>query len=449
MKPYINVPEYNVTQFNNLFKKVVEENFNYIRVKGEISEIKIATRGQLYLTLKDDSSILSGVLWDTKKKYLEFALEEGMEVIVIGKITTWSKFKTTYQIDIDKVELAGEGGLLKLIENRKKKLKDLGVFDQVHKKKIPYLPNKIGVITSPTGSVIHDIINRIKDRCPIHIDIWPVAVQGLNAVDNIIDAIKGFNSERYQIKPDVIIIARGGGSTEDLMTFNDENLALAVFKSDIPIISAIGHETDTTIIDFVSDLRASTPTAAAEKAVPVLSEILQTIESLSNRLDYIIENNYNNYDIKLLTLSKYLKAPDYIINIFKEKINLIANNLTKETNSILFQKINKLTNFAKLLRFPKYEFTNKKKNYQILIKSIDRQINYLIFNAEKKTNALSRLLRSNSINTNLNKGYSVIRKSKKIIKSSTSIGENDLINIQLSDKSIEVKIKKLIKSIVL
>ena len=269
MNELINVPEYQVSQFNRLFRDVIETNFSYVRIKGEISEIKRATRGQLYLTLKDDESILSGVIWDNKKRDLQFNPEAGMEVVVTGKITTWSKFKTTYQVDIDKVELAGEGALLKLIEDRKQRLKAKGIFDTEHKRTLPFLPNKIGVITSPTGSVIHDIINRIQDRFPTNIDVWPVAVQGHDAAETIINAIKGFNSVIFQDKPDVIIIARGGGSTEDLMAFNDEELAEVVFESVIPIISAIGHETDTTIIDYVSDLRASTPTAAAEKVVPM------------------------------------------------------------------------------------------------------------------------------------------------------------------------------------
>ena len=178
--------------------------------------------------------------------------------------------------------MAGEGALLKVIEERKKKLKEKGLFDEERKKSLPFLPQKIGVITSASGSVIHDIINRIKDRFPTNIDLWPVTVQGIEAANDIIQAIKGFNHEKYILKPDIIIIARGGGSTEDLMPFNDEKLALEVFNSKIPVISAIGHETDTCIIDFVSDVRASTPTAAAEKAVPVKIELEDTTSNLHN-----------------------------------------------------------------------------------------------------------------------------------------------------------------------
>ena len=241
MNYFINIPEYQVSEFNRFLKETIENKFNYVRVRGEISEVKIATRGQFYLTLKDNESILSGVIWDQKKKYLKFNPEVGMEVVVTGKITTLSKFKTTYQIDIDKIELAGEGAILKLIEDRKKRLKAKGLFEEEKKKTLPFLPSKIGVITSPTGSVIHDIINRIKDRFLVAIDVWPTPVQGAEAAEAIIQAIKGFNNMDFINQPEVIIIARGGGSTEDLMVFNDENLAFAVFESSIPIISAIDH----------------------------------------------------------------------------------------------------------------------------------------------------------------------------------------------------------------
>ena len=285
----INIPQYGVTQFNRAFKDIIEDHFSYVSIKGEISEVRIATKGQIYLTLKDEASILSAVIWEQKTKTLAFEPDIGMEVTLTGKVTTWSKYKTTYQIDIDKIEIAGEGALIKLIEDRKKRLKEKGYFDDANKKKIPYLPSRIGVITSPTGSVIHDIINRVSNRFKTPIDLWPVAVQGAEAAKNIIEAINGFN-EIIENKPDVIIIARGGGSTEDLMAFNDEKLAEVVSLSMIPIVSAIGHETDTTIIDLVSDLRASTPTAAAELVVPVKTELINMVNGLNQRMNYSIEN---------------------------------------------------------------------------------------------------------------------------------------------------------------
>ena len=192
-----NIPEFYVSEFNNKFKEVIELNFGYVRIRGEISELKTATKGQIYLTLKDETSILSGVIWESKKNLISFKPEIGMEVIVTGRITTWSRFKTTYQIDIDKLEIAGEGVLLQLIEERKKRLKEKGLFDQKNKKELPYLPSRIGIITSPTGSVIHDIINRIKIRFILYADLWPVSVQGTDAVESIILAIPGHYGKNF------------------------------------------------------------------------------------------------------------------------------------------------------------------------------------------------------------------------------------------------------------
>ena len=285
----INIPEYEVTQFNQKIKDVVESNFTYVRIRGEVSQLKSASSGHIYLTLKDENSVLNATIWSQKKNYLQIQPEVGMEVIVTGKISTYAKSISTYSINIDRIELAGEGALLKLIEDRKKRLKSKGIFDEEHKKEIPFLSSKIGVITSAEGSVIHDIINRVKDRFPTNIDLWPVPVQGVEAPEKIIEAIEGFNSSKYKLNPDVIIIARGGGSTEDLMAFNDEKLAISVYDSKIPIISAIGHETDTTIIDYVSDLRVATPTAAAEKATPMQSELKQIIIHSYNRINNFLK----------------------------------------------------------------------------------------------------------------------------------------------------------------
>ena len=332
MNSNINIPEYGVSQFNIAIKDIIEDHFSYVRIKGEISEIRVATKGQIYITLKDKNSILSAVVWEQKKRSLTFEPEIGMEVILTGRVTTWSKFKTTYQIDVDKIEIAGEGALLKIIEERKKRLREKGYFDQETKKQIPYLPSRIGVITSPTGSVIHDIINRVSERFKTPIDIWPVAVQGTEAPRNIIDAIKSFNSIDDQHKPDVIIIARGGGSTEDLMAFNDEHLAIAVSTSNIPIVSAIGHETDTTIIDHVSDLRASTPTAAAELVVPVKSELTNIVGSLNQRMIYGMDNIFKE---NLTNLNRQTLFTENDLN--KNKVDAASKRLL-ELNSDLIIK---------------------------------------------------------------------------------------------------------------
>jgi exodeoxyribonuclease VII large subunit len=443
MNSNINIPEYGVSQFNKAIKDIIEDHFSYVRIKGEISEIRGATKGQIYITLKDKNSILSAVVWEQKKRSLTFEPEIGMEVTLTGRVTTWSKFKTTYQIDVDKIEIAGEGALLKIIEERKNRLREKGYFDQEIKKQIPYLPSRIGVITSPTGSVIHDIINRVSERFKTPIDLWPVAVQGTEAPRNIIDAIKGFNSIDDQNKPDVIIIARGGGSTEDLMAFNDEQLAVAVSTSDIPIISAIGHETDTTIIDHVSDLRASTPTAAAELVVPVKLELTNIVGGLNQRMIYGMDNIFKENLTNLNNLISYLKTPQQIIESFKERLNYMGAGLKRNLQNnvqMISSNFSALTNSLKL----PYDLINfNKSKVRVFSKSLYSLVRRDFSSVNEKYNYYIKLIEANSIQSNLKKGYSIISKNKKIINKSKDIKENDTLSATLMDSTIEIKIKKI------
>ena len=443
MNQGVNIPEYEVSQFNKLFKEVVENNFDYVRIRGEISELKNAASGHLYLTLKDATSILNGTIWSQKKNYLKIQPEVGMEVIVTGKISTYAKSISTYSISIDKLELAGEGALLKIIEDRKTRLKEKGIFDEEHKKKIPFLPNKIGVITSPTGSVIHDIINRIKDRFPINIDIWSVPVQGIGAAENIIKALEGFQDKSYKGRPDVIIIARGGGNIEDLMPFNDEKLALAVYGSTIPIISAIGHETDNTIIDYVSDLRASTPTSAAEKAVPVLEDLKREINFKIQRLNLVIDNIIDGYKLKFINLVKFLKVPNMIISSFNEKFNFAYENLIRNLEKIYDKNYQQIGKLSQLLRLPYKDFKNNQNNLEKIKRNLHQNFDQKILLKKDKLKKSIMLLKSNSIGANLKKGYSIILKSNNIINNSNKIKKEDIIKIQFSDQLIDIKIKKI------
>ena len=437
-----NIPEYDISEFNRIIRDVVETNFSYVRIRGEISEIRPATKGQLYLTLKDDSSILSGVIWESKIQYLNFQPEIGVEVIATGSITTWSRYKTTYQIDIDNLDIAGEGALLKLIEDRKKRLAARGIFDAKHKKHIPFLPNKVGVITSPTGSVIHDIINRIKERFPVKVDLWPVLVQGKESAGTIINAIKGFNDSSYIERPDVIIIARGGGSVEDLMAFNDEELAITVFESKIPIVSAIGHETDTTIIDYVSDLRAPTPTAAAEKIVPVRNELIQQVKICSERILYSMQRIILMKSSLLSHLSKLIREPKFILESFKSTFINISNELNSSYSILIEKKLNDLhTLYIKLIS---PENILKIRNIQLhnLIKNMESQINQKINLQYSFFNNLKRLLISNSVDNNLKKGFVILQKSKKIIRHSNQLNKINRIKINFFDRKVDVKIEK-------
>ncbi|PPR45524.1 MAG: Exodeoxyribonuclease 7 large subunit [Alphaproteobacteria bacterium MarineAlpha5_Bin8] len=443
MKNKNNIPEYKVSEFNESFKELIESKFNYLRIKGEVSEIKTATKGQLYLVLKDEDSILSGVIWQSKKNYLNIQPELGMEVIATGKITTWSRYKTTYQIDIDNIEISGEGALLKIIEERKKRLQKKGIFDSKFKKKLPYLPGIIGVITSPTGSVIYDIINTLKERFPVSVDLWPVSVQGSNAALSIISAIKGFNEISYENKPDVIIIARGGGSTEDLMAFNNEELIMEVFKSKIPIISAIGHETDNTLIDLVSDSRSSTPTAAAERVVPNKDELTKRLDNLIYNLNSYIENFINFKKDMLLNLSKFLKLPDNLINSYKTRFLTLFNSFINQTDNVLKSKSINLNQLSRFIKLPTKLFKDKKNNLNSLNNNLNYNINNKIENYINHFNDLIKILESNSINNNLKKGYSIVSKSNKIVKKSSIIKNNDTIKVKFYDKSININVKKI------
>src|SRR5262249_6361509 len=266
-----NLPEFTVSEISAAVKRTLEGTFERVRVRGEVSKPNYHGSGHPYLSLKDENAVIDACAWRATVGRLKLRLEHGMEVIVTGRVTSYPG-SSKYQIVIESVELAGEGALLKMLEDRKKKLASEGLFDAARKKPLPFLPEVIGVITSPTGAVIRDILHRIEERFPRRVILWPVVVQGENAAAQIASAIAGFNAieEGSAVpRPDVLIVARGGGSLEDLMAFNEEVVVRAAAASRIPLISAVGHETDTTLIDFASDLRAPTPTAAAEMAVPV------------------------------------------------------------------------------------------------------------------------------------------------------------------------------------
>jgi exodeoxyribonuclease VII large subunit len=274
-----NLPEFSVTELSAALKRAVEDQFAMVRVRGEISGLKFHSSGHVYFDLKDDKAVLNAVIWRGVAGRLRVRPEAGMEVICTGKLSTYAG-SSRYQLIVEQVELAGLGALMVLLEERRKKLAAEGLFDADRKKKLPFLPEVIGVITSPTGAVIRDIMHRLEARFPRRVLLWPVAVQGETAAAQIAAAIMGFNAFGGHLpKPDLIIVARGGGSVEDLMAFNDEAVVRAAAASLIPLISAVGHETDTTLIDFAADVRAPTPTAAAELAVPVRTELLaQTLD---------------------------------------------------------------------------------------------------------------------------------------------------------------------------
>ena len=339
-----NIPEFSVSEITNLTKSILEENFGLIRVRGEISKVK-DFKGHYYFSLKDENFVLNAVCWARNVELLNIKPEEGMEVFAQGKITTYAKGSiSNYQLQVDQIDIHGEGALLKIFEKRKKKLKEEGLFDEKHKQPLPFLPDKIGIVTSPTGSVIMDIIDRVKKRFPTNLEIFPITVQGTRSAQEIISGIEFFN---LKSKVDLIIIARGGGGAEDFLPFNDEEVVRTVFRSKVPIISAIGHETDFTLLDFVADVRAATPTAAAEMAVPEIKNLNRQIIELFKNLKFTIELVFNKANEELNNISKYLNTNSLKNFIKQNNSNLIS--LSKSLNyfvkSGLKEKHTKVENY--------------------------------------------------------------------------------------------------------
>ncbi len=278
-----NAYEFSVSELAHSLKRTIEDTYGHVRVRGELGRVTVAKSGHCYLDIKDDKAVINSIIWKGVMNRLSMRPEEGMEVVVEGKLSTYPG-RSNYQLIIEKMELAGAGALMALFEKRKRMFAAEGLFDESRKRELPFMPQVIGVVTSPTGAVIRDILHRIEDRFPAHVILWPVLVQGDKAADQIAAAITGFNHGDGFPRPDVLIVGRGGGSLEDLWCFNEEIVVRAAANSDIPIISAVGHETDWTLVDFVVDYRAPTPTGAAEVAVPVRSEWLTTLDDYGVRL---------------------------------------------------------------------------------------------------------------------------------------------------------------------
>lgn len=332
---------FTVTSLSLSIKQFVEANFEQVKIRGEVQGVKKHQSGHVYFTLKDDQNVIDAICWKWSYQKQSIQLEDGMEIICDASLTTYPA-RSKYQIIVKNYKIAGEGALLKLLEERKKKLLALGYFSQ--KRPIPKMPTKIGVITSETGAVFHDIINRLRDRFPIHVMLWPVLVQGETAAKEISDAIHGFNNFPIENRPDILIIARGGGSVEDLMPFNDELLVKSVFESRIPTISAVGHETDVTLCDYAADLRAATPTAAAELSVPMKKDLQNNLKQISSRLNAVISNLYSSKKLILDAKKFSTKALDSFVALKSQKLDYDVEKL----HSLISNKIHFLENTLKL-----------------------------------------------------------------------------------------------------
>ena len=330
--PPTNLVEYTVSELAFALRRTVEEAYGLVRLRGEISGFKGQhSSGHCYFTLKDDKAAIEAVIWKSTFQRLKFKPEQGLEVVVRGRVTTYPG-KSTYQIVIDELEPAGIGALMALLEQRKKMLAAEGLFDEARKKTLPYLPRIVGVVTSPTGAVIRDILHRLADRFPCHVLVWPVRVQGETCAIEVAAAIVGFNGldgAGPVPRPDLIIVARGGGSLEDLWGFNDESVARAAAASTIPLISAVGHETDWTIIDLVADFRAPTPTAAAERAVPVRADLLITVTQHGLRVTTSLRRRIEGERHRFAGLSRGLPRKANILDLPRQRFDTASARLKR------------------------------------------------------------------------------------------------------------------------
>jgi exodeoxyribonuclease VII large subunit len=330
-EPRLNLPELTVSELSAALKRTIEDAYGYVRVRGELGKVSYHGNGHVYFDLKDDRACISGVIWRSTAPRIKLRLEAGLEVVITGRLTTYPG-RSQYQIIVETLEPAGLGALMALLEERRKKFIAEGLFDEARKQLLPYLPNVIGVITSPTGAVIRDILHRLGDRFPRRVLVWPVKVQGEGSAAEVAAAIAGFNAlpERGALpRPDLIIVARGGGSLEDLWSFNEEIVVRAAAASMIPLISAVGHETDVTLIDFAADRRAPTPTAAAEMAVPVRADLLLNVDSLARRALASWRRNQEARRTELRAAARALPDADEVLAVPRQRLDHAAAGLVR------------------------------------------------------------------------------------------------------------------------
>ncbi|MDR2645603.1 MAG: exodeoxyribonuclease VII large subunit [Holosporaceae bacterium] len=422
--------EYTVSRLSALIRKAVEQNFSDIKLKAEVSALKEHSSGHLYFTLKDADAVIDAVCWKGVAQKQKIKLENGIEIRCIGQVSTYP-MRSKYQFIVEKFELAGVGELLKLLEDRKKKLAEEGLFDPSRRKPIPLLPKLIGIITSPTGSVIKDILHRIRQRHPRKILLWPVLVQGSEASEQVVKAIVGMNSLAVEQRPDVLIIARGGGSFEDLMPFNEESVVRAVALSEIPIISAVGHETDVTLIDYAADLRAPTPTAAAEFAVPERLKLKIDVNKVFDKLNIVVSGNLEKKRL-FLNSNKILNIQSIILEKI-QRMDHIFDKMTSEISNCLLHRKVSLAKIVIQKPIPKENVT-----------TAWQKLHYTFFELfEKNKNnftIVSSFIEANSYTKILSKGFAFVEAEKSIpITSAKDAEKFSSFNLFFADGKLKVQ----------
>ncbi len=448
-----NVPEFTVSELSVALKRQLEGAFPRVRVRGEISQPSFPRSGHCYFRLKDADAVLDAVAWRLTLPRLGLKIEEGMEVIATGKITTYPG-SSRYQIIIDRLELAGQGALLKLLEDRRKKLAAEGLFDAERKRLLPFLPEVVGVVTSPSGAVIRDILHRLADRFPRRVLVWPVTVQGERAAADVAAAIAGFNrlAPRGRVpRPDVLIVARGGGSLEDLWAFNEEIVVRAAAASIIPLISAVGHETDTTLIDFAADRRAPTPSAAAEMAVPVRADLVAEVLDYTKRLVSGMTRMLREGTVQVAGFARGLGDPRRMIEERQQRIDIVGERLALGPRRVLEVKQQLIAAEARALRGAGERYKSEMKlrvertaeRLDQFTERLHRAGSDLLARGGDRIDQLGKLLESYSFRSVLSRGFALVRDQDGhpvLAAAGTSAG--DTISIEFRDGRIAAKVSE-------
>lgn len=441
-----NLPEYSVSEIAHAVKRTVEDRFGLVRVRGEISGWKQAASGHAYLCLKDESAVLDGVMWRGSTSGLRFRPEDGLEVIATGKLTTYPG-RSKYQMVIERMEPAGVGALMALLEERKRKLAAEGLFDPARKRPIPFLPEVIGVVTSPTGAVIRDILHRLEDRFPRHVLLWPVLVQGDGAAEQVAAAVRGFNALAPGgdiPRPDVLIVARGGGSIEDLWAFNEEVVIRAVAESAIPVISAVGHETDTTLVDFASDRRAPTPTAAAEMAVPVKADLDYTVGQLGLRLERALAKGIERRVEAVKGLGRGLPHPRHLLSLAEQRFDELSDRLPKSLNAGLMTWRSRYERLGDRLapRLLTMELRRGSEQVERAVQGLERATQLRVRDERRRLGEAVRMLETLSPYATVQRGYAVVRsRDGRVLTTAQAAAEAQALTLELRDGTVEARVE--------
>ncbi|WP_374414725.1 exodeoxyribonuclease VII large subunit [Novosphingobium colocasiae] len=439
-----NAEPLSISAISALLKRTVEDRFAYVRVRGELSGVKRAASGHLYCCLKDDKALIDGVMWRGGTQRLAFRPEDGVEVIATGKLTTYPG-RSKYQIVIETMEIAGEGALLALLEKLRARLADEGLFAPERKRPLPFLPRVIGVVTSPTGAVIRDILHRLADRFPSRVLVWPVLVQGEGAAAQVANAVRGFSAlpvDGPVPRPDIVIVARGGGSIEDLWSFNEEVVVRAVAESTIPVISAVGHETDTTLCDYAADCRAPTPTAAAEMAVPVRADLYAQLDELAYRQRRSVTRPVQLGRERLEARVRRLPRPEAVLAARSQRLDELAERLRRGLKDFAGARHRRLDAVGARLSAPlllhrveagRQRLARTGLSVPLLVRQWER--------AAGRLEPMKRVLPQLDPRKPLERGYALVRRGDgHVVSSRAAAAEEARLMLEFADGALDVAI---------